>query len=240
MDVQNYLIDKLRMEAQGSSADLLADHIKRLIMDGEIKPGYVFPTETVFCEQLGVSRSTLREAYKALESTGFIRRVKRLGTIVNDFQDISRSAPLRTSLIMSSFDELMEFRMMFESELAALAAQRATPDNLQIMENSLKKMENSRTNIVELTHYDTTFHMEIAHASGNRIFLNTMENAKDIFQQGVFDAFQVDTVMNVSEAVWYHREILNAIAHHDSEVARQLMREHIESVGRRVAGEDEK
>jgi len=70
---RNNVVDKLRLNLPGNAADLLAEKIRSHIISGEIPAGYIFPNETVFCEQLGVSRSTLREAYKALESTGFIK-----------------------------------------------------------------------------------------------------------------------------------------------------------------------
>lgn len=81
MDIVELIVSQTR--ASGSStADALFQRLRELILSGQIPAGFVFPKEPVFCEQLGVSRSTLREAYKALESMGFIQRVKRLGTIV--------------------------------------------------------------------------------------------------------------------------------------------------------------
>lgn len=219
------------------TADALFQSLKDQIVSGQIPAGFIFPREPVFCEQLGVSRSTLREAYKALESMGFIRRIKRLGTIVNDYQSISRSAPLSTSLILSDLDELLEFRVMIEAELARLAARRAQPENIAVMQESLDKMRTCADDIIDLTRYDTMFHMEIAKASGNHLLMRTMENAKDAFNEGIFRAFQVDTRENVAEALLFHERILEAIAHQESEEAYALMRQHIRSVGRRMGAE---
>ena len=234
MEEKVEVLDKLRLNLQGNASDLLAEKIRAHIISGEIPAGYVFPNEPVFCEQLGVSRSTLREAYKALESTGFIRRVKRLGTIVNDFSDISKAAPLGTSLIMSDIDELMEFRVMIEAELARLAALRATEQNIQAMARTLENMKNSGSDLSNLTHHDTMFHMEIAKASGNRLLISTMENAKGVFQSGIYRAFQVDTASNVTQAIVFHTQILDAIIRKDSNSAYELMRCHIQSVDERM------
>lgn len=231
---KNEVIDKLRLNLPGNASDLLAEKIRNLIISGEIPAGYLFPNETVFCEQLGVSRSTLREAYKALESTGFIKRVKRLGTMVNDFSDISKAAPLGTSLIMSDIDELMEFRVMIEAELARLAALRATPQHIRAMEESLENMKKSGSDLTDLTRYDTMFHIEIAKASGNRLLISTMENAREVFQSGIYRAFQVDTSSNVTQALQYHTEILDAIIRRDSDAAYALMRRHVEAVDERI------
>lgn len=234
MEGKNEVLEKLRLNLHGNASDLLADKIRTHIISGEIPAGYIFPNETVFCEQLGVSRSTLREAYKALESTGFIRRVKRLGTIVNDFSDISRAAPLGTSLIMSDLDELMEFRVMIEAELARLAALRATEANIEMMREALENMKKSGSDLADLTFYDTMFHMEIAKASRNRLLISTMENAKNVFQTGIYRAFQVDTASNVAQALQFHTEIVDAIVNRDSDGAYTLMRRHIASVDERM------
>jgi GntR family transcriptional repressor for pyruvate dehydrogenase complex len=231
---RNAVVDKLRLNLPGNAADLLAGKIRSHIISGEIPAGYIFPNETVFCEQLGVSRSTLREAYKALESTGFIKRVKRFGTMVNDFTDISKAAPLGTSLIMSDWDELIEFRVMIEAELARLAALRAGEDNIRAMEAALRKMQENSDHLTEMTRYDTMFHMEIAKASRNRLLISTMENAKDVFQSGIYRAFQVDTASNVAQALQFHTQILDAITRKDSSAAYELMRRHIESVDERM------
>ena len=238
MNNQDALFDTLRLEPRGNASDLLAERIRKQILSGEIPVGFVFPNETQFCERLGVGRSTLRDAYKALESTGFITRIKHVGTVVNGFSDISRSSPLRTSLMMSDFDELMEFRVMIEAELARLAAQRATEEHLSNMERYLELMRQNTDDISALTGYDTAFHLEIAKASGNRILESTMENAKELFQEGVYQAFQVDTETNVQEALSFHSRILAAIRSRDGEGAYRLMREHIESVSHRRKAED--
>ena len=230
MEEKSQVLDKLRLNLQGNASDLLADKIRTHIISGEIPAGYIFPNETIFCEQLGVSRSTLREAYKALESTGFIKRVKRFGTIVNDFSDISKAAPLGTSLIMSDIDELLEFRVMIEAELARLAALRASEENINSMKEALENMKKSGSDLADLTQHDTRFHMEIAKASGNRLLMSTMENAKDVFQTGIYRAFQRKTKTNVENALYFHEQILDAIIHKDSDGAYTIMRRHIESV----------
>ena len=237
MEASQDVLQSLRMDPRGNTADLLAERIRAMILSGQLPAGYVFPNEPLFCEELGVGRSTLREAYKALESTGFISRVKRSGTVVNGFSDISKASPLQTSLIMSDFEELMEFRVMIEAELARLAAERATKENIRNMEYCLKQMKAHRKELEPLTQYDTEFHMELAKASGNRLLSSTMENTKDIFQKGMEEAFQIDSNENVREALRYHENILEAVKRHDSEEAYRLMREHILSVQSRIASD---
>ena len=234
MSNQEQLLDTLRMDNRGNASDRLAERIRSLILSGEFPAGYVFPNETRFCERLGVGRGTLRDAYKALESNGFITRIRHVGTVVNGFSDISKASPLKTSLMMSDYAELMEFRIMIEAELAGLAAKRATEDHLRRMEYFLEQMQSNAGDLEKLTEYDTAFHMEIAKASGNRILISTMENAEDIFRDGVYQAFQVDTERNVRQALQIHSRILEAIRAGDSEAAYTLMRRHIVAVSERM------
>lgn len=228
------LVEKLRFDLKGNAADILAEKLKDMIISGEVEPGYLFPSENIFCEQLCVSRSTLREAYKALESTGFISRNKGHGTVVNDYSAIFQSAPFSTSVKMSDIDDIMDFREMVESELAKLAAERATGENIASMEAALERMVNNASSISKLTYYDTRFHMEIANASGNTLMISTMKNVEAAFSKGMYSAFHIDTDENIQQAIKYHTMILDAIKAKDSAMAQDLMRQHIRSVVHRL------
>lgn len=228
------IVSELKLELRRNAADILADRFRDLIMMGEIEAGYVFPNENDFCKELCVSRSTLREAYKALETTGFIKRVKGHGTIVNDFYAISKSAPFEVSIKMSELDDLIEFREMIESELAKLAAERATENNINKIRVALANMKENASDIPKLTYYDTRFHMEIAYASDNKLLIHTMKNVEAAFSEGMYNAFLVDTTANIEQALMFHTKILNAIEKHDVAQAQEIMRLHIRSVGSRL------
>ena len=75
-------------------SDMIYEKISQLIQSGELPEGYVFPNETVLCEQLSIGRSTIREAYKGLELSGYVTRTKR-GTVVNSYSVILEATPLK-------------------------------------------------------------------------------------------------------------------------------------------------
>lgn len=75
-------------------SDMVYEKISLLIQNGDIPEGYVFPNEAVLCEQLAIGRSTIREAYKALELSGYVTRTKR-GTVVNSYSTILEATPLK-------------------------------------------------------------------------------------------------------------------------------------------------
>lgn len=78
------LQDLLNVRPQKNMSDMIYEKISQLIQTGEIPEGYIFPNESVLCEQLSIGRSTIREAYKGLELSGYVTRSKR-GTIVNSY-----------------------------------------------------------------------------------------------------------------------------------------------------------
>ncbi len=225
-------LNSIKFEETQKASNLLAERIKNLIVSEQLPPKYIFPSENDFCAQLGVGRSTLREAYKELESFGFITRTKR-GTYVNDSSDIVKSVPFGTSVQMSAFDDILEFRVMFESELASLAAERADADNIEAMRKCFEGMKNS-SDLKELTDHDTQFHLEVARASKNKLFTNTMLMVIDTFHDCVYNAFQIDTMENIRQAIKYHEKILDAIIAKDSKLAHKLMRQHVMNVHNRV------
>lgn len=123
---------------------------------------------------------------------------------------------------------------MVESELAKLAAERATGENIASMEAALERMVNNASSISKLTYYDTRFHMEIANASGNTLMISTMKNVEAAFSKGMYSAFHIDTDENIQQAIKYHTMILDAIKAKDSAMAQDLMRQHIRSVVHRL------
>ena len=227
------LVERLKTTSRVNMSGFLFSQLRQLILSGEIPSGYVFPNEVVFCQQLGIGRTTLREAYKALESSGFITRTKR-GTYVNPPQATAEAMPFSMMIEMSDFAEMLEFRTIFEGELAALAAKRADAGNIANLKNYQNHMEANRNDLALLSQYDTAFHMEIANATKNQLLINTMSSSKDTFFKAVYKAFQIDTAENVKTALLYHQMILNAVIAHDSARAKKAMTDHIHSVLSRV------
>lgn len=107
---------------------------------------------------------------------------------------------------------------MIEAEIARLAARRATVENIDRIAFFLDKMRSSTDGLRELTQNDTYFHMEIAKASGNRVLESTMESTKDLFQDGVYHAFLIDTEENVRQPLRPLEELIRFSAAAGSKV----------------------
>jgi DNA-binding FadR family transcriptional regulator len=220
---------KITQNHQGNTTNNVANYLRNLILTHKLRPGFVFPRENLFCVELGVGRSTLREAYKSLESEGLITRTKR-GTSINNEEEFISFKTLSTAIQLSDINDLIEFRAMVEVELAGLAADRATEEQIENLKQLLASMHSHREDIAMLTFYDMQFHLEIANASNNNLLITTMRSVMDVFTKGIYNAFQVDTEANVKEALQYHENILFSIQQRDRAMARNIMRSHIQSV----------
>ena len=235
MDLEE-LADKARPTGKKTAASL-AENLEQLIIKQELPEGFRFPSETIFCEKLGVCRGTLREAYKALETNGLITRNKQ-GTVVRKMEEQLSNMSFATAMAMSDFADLMEFRTVFESENARLAAQRATASDVIYLDYLLAKMIDNRDNLCELTNYDMLFHVKLAYLTGNWLFSKTMEMASDTFKKGIFNAFQKGSNEIVDQAIIFHRKIIDAIKEKKDNEASRLMKEHLAYISEDIQADD--
>ena len=178
---------------------------------------------------LGVGRTSVRETYKILAAEGCITRSKR-GTSVNDRNQINRALPFSAAIEVSDYNDLIEFRTIFESQIAYLAAMRATQEEIQQLEDALGKMRDYRRDLGILTYHDTQFHMILAGATHNSLLKRIMNMSMDIFAVGMFNAFNVDTERNVRQALASHEAILEGVRRRDPQAAYDAMYTHVQQV----------
>lgn len=230
------LID-IRM--QGNVSDQLFNRLSQLILSGSLPAGYVFPNETALCEQLHIGRTSLREAYKALELSGFITRTKR-GTRVNERSDILRAAPLRALFTDADDTDFSEFRHMVEVECAGLAAARASSDDVDVLLqcNDACNSANAAHHYRDLFYADMAFHQQVAQASGNKLVIDIAGVMREALEYSVLDNFLSVLERDAAffdEAIGQHARIIEAIRRHDAQAARDAMADHVRSVSTNAA-----
>ena len=241
MNVTDALSSALKRGNYGygsSMADVLYEAIKEMIISGKLPKDYCFPNETVLCKELGIGRTTIREAYKALAAGGYITRSKR-GTVVNGTEEISASLPLSTAIQLSEFNDMIEFRSLLESRIAGLAAERATAEQIQHLRFLIGEMVNHKDNLNQLTYYDTEFHMALAAMTQNKLIERIMSMAEETFSSVMFQSYCVDTERNIKEAIPAHNMILDTICAHDSQSAEAAMYSHILTIKQRGISVDQ-
>lgn len=219
------ILRSLSLDADSSIAGQIYNHLKDLILSGQLPPGYPLPGEIRLCTDLGVGRSTVREAMRALETLGLIRRTKR-GTCVSERIDNFDNLPMGDMLALSDVGEIQELRRILEVEVAGLAAQRATEANLRTMRCCIEGMTACRQDVGKVTSYDTQFHMELAKATQNKLLLQTLEAMRNKLYGYMSAAFAAAPDMR-DRAIRFHSRLCNAVAARDSETARSVMREHL-------------
>lgn len=226
---------------KGVGRNNIADDIfyimRELIVSGKLKPGTMLPGEVQLSEFMGVGRSTLREALRALSAIGLITRTKR-GTYINDTININNILPFPEILKRVRCKDIVEFRGMLETKIAALAAQRALVEDIKNLSYALTCMKGAE-NIDELTEADTLFHLHLAVASQNELLHKTYEMIRDALESHIYEAFLNNPEIKF-RAIKFHEKILDAVIKEDPKTAKEVMKEHISDVAISIGVEEGK
>lgn len=210
--------------------------VKQLIAEGRLKTGDRLPPERELAEKFVVSRTSVREALRALESLGLIEIRPGEGTFVRQVSVDALVGPL--ALMMTSqreaIGELFEARRVLEPAIAALAASRATPDEVQemerILESQAREVTAGRTGLAE----DAAFHTAVGVAAHNHAITRIVHAIMDLLTQSREES--LNTPGRPTRSHQDHRRILQAIAKRNPSAARQAMLDHLVAVEGLVLG----
>ncbi|HZP01472.1 MAG TPA: FadR/GntR family transcriptional regulator [Terriglobia bacterium] len=213
--------------------EAIAGQLIRLIMQGRYKPGDRLPSEFELADQFRAGRGAVREALKALAIVGLVRVDRGKGTFVSEREDYL-THPLSLGLkAETELRRLIEARRLIEVELAGLAAERATPRQIQEIQSLVEAMAKStgpeeRKKFLES---DVQFHFAVADAADNFILSQFLTLVRNLMKEWITKSLQVRGV--ASEAVRQHRQILAAIARRQKKEARRAMERHLTAMGER-------
>jgi len=210
--------------------------VKGMIAEGRLKSGDRLPPERDLSEKFVVSRTSVREALRALESLGLVEIRPGEGTFVREVSIEALIEPL--ALIMASqreaIGDLFEARRLLEPSIAALAAHRATPEELQEMERILEEQAREvgagRTGFAQ----DAQFHAAIGAAAHNRAITRIAHALMDLLAQSREEALA--TPGRPTRSHEDHRRVLAAISARDEAGARRAMLDHLTAVEELVVG----
>ena len=199
---------------------------KQLIAEGVLKPGGRLPAERELAENFGVSRSSLRQALKVLEIMGVISQHVGDGTYVSNSAGSLLGEPMEFLILLDgiSFHELMEARLIVEPELAARAAQRSSPEDIERIRGELEAMEKAGDDLSTFVAHDLDFHKGIFEAAGNRVCTSMFS----VVHQALDKLITITSQMvDHNHTIELHRRIFEAIRKRDSVEARRRMAEHL-------------
>lgn len=202
------------------AADLLLERIR----GGEWPLGSKLPGENTLGPQLGVGRSTVREAIRRLAGQGVLATRQGAGVFVAAL-DVTEdwSAALRQADINS----VIEARIAIEVEAASLAAERRSPAELRAIRLAAAKRDAQRIDIEAHVDADIAFHRAIVAAAHNPILVDLFDSFTPRSRQAMIDLLRINKEFGSDVDQHAHINILNAIADRDGQTASARAREHL-------------
>ena len=199
---------------------------KKLISEGTLAPGARLPAEREMASRLNVSRGSLRQALKTLEVMGVLSQRVGDGTYLNGAASAVLAEPMEFLILLEgiSLEELMDARLIVEPELAARAAERATPQNVAALRDSVKRMEQIGGMGPEQIEEDLLFHRTIFGMADNRVCSLLFS----IVHQSLRHLMEITSHMvDLEHTVKLHNRICTAIRKNDPDEARSRMFAHL-------------
>lgn len=207
--------------------DNIVEQIRSKINSGEISPGQKLPSERELAAVFNVSRSTIREAIRALAFIGFLEVRQGEGTFIPKDMNRNLLATSIHSLLVSNkkeLEELLDTRLAIEIQIVRLATERIRSENLERL-NEICRKHRGTTEIGEKSQWDVEFHLEIARGSGNSILFNIEEGLRKRMENMTKTLLMSD---ESNRAV--HREhelILRCLEKRDRDQAMRAMENHL-------------
>jgi len=208
------------------NSDLLARELRRRILDGVLEPGMPLPAERELMVQTGLSRGSVREALRILETESFVRtKPGRLGGSIAsrpDDQSMHRSVSLFVGGRGITLLSLLQTREAVEPSLAALAAENRSDDELKTLVDATQRVEDAFADVPTFLLENVNWHCAVADASHNELLRAFMRSISSLIHKAsAIENFATDEVRRA--VIKSHRQILQAITARDVEAARRRM-----------------
>jgi DNA-binding FadR family transcriptional regulator len=219
-----------------SRRDGSVEKLSQLLQSGRYPAQSRLPPERELAGLLGVSRSGLREGLEILEAEGRIWRHVGKGTFVGP-RPLQGASGLDLVSAMTSPEEVLEVRLLFEPLIARLAATRATAPEIENIERLLEKSDGARdAKAWEL--WDGTLHRAVAQAAHNKLLLAIFDGFNAMRSQAAWSRLRLAALSAERLGVYrrQHRAYVGAIAARDPARAETTMRLHIETVKNNLLG----
>lgn len=207
-------LQPIRLDAYKPLREIVSDALRQAIRDGILPPGERL-MEIPLAEELGVSRTPIREAIRILKQEGLIVMIPRRGTYVADMS-------------LKDVTEVFELRSILEELAAELAAERITNEEIEALEQHLVEIGNymNENNLDKVVQADILFHEILYKASRNDRLVEMINNLRE--QTLRFRTLSMSQTGRLAKTWDEHRQLVEAISDRDVERARQIARIHME------------
>jgi len=206
------------------------DALKAYVTENGLRPGDPLPAESELARQLGVSRSSVREAVKALETIGIFESRRGSGLFVGtfSFDPLVESLPYGLMVDTLAIADLLDVRCTLELALAERAIARRTPEQLVALQGVLGRFEAAAAAGGPLDGPDRAFHQHLAENLGNRVLMGLI----DVFWRTYHHASQRIDLVNVAPMNTYrdHVAIFDAFVAGDIQVTKATIDHHYNGI----------
>jgi GntR family transcriptional regulator, transcriptional repressor for pyruvate dehydrogenase complex len=211
-------------------AEEIADRIRRLILDGTLPADRPLPGERQLAARFAVSRGSVRDALRVLETIGLIETRHGQGTFPRELDVARLVVPLVSVLTYRRDlrDELLDVRRMFEPAVARVAAARISDADIAVLERLLdaqrRKLKTGASAIVE----DTEFHAALARATQNSVVVRIMETLNDLLIESRKQTLRQKG--RPARSLEGHEAVVAALRRRDPQAAADAMHRHIDQI----------
>ncbi|KUO50719.1 MAG: GntR family transcriptional regulator [Desulfitibacter sp. BRH_c19] len=208
-------LSPVKLENYKPLREIVLEALKDAIVNGQLKPGERLMEQQV-AEELGVSRTPVREAIRKLEIEGFVIMIPRKGAYVSDIS-------------LKDIAQVFEVRAAMEALAAGLAAQRIVDEQVEQLERKLVEVKKAVDNsdLEGTIQYDTEFHEIIYSASRNDRLVQFLNNLREQIQR--YRSASLASPGRLKDTLEEHKELVDAISARNVELAQRLAKEHIEN-----------
>lgn len=201
----------VKLDSYKPLREIVFESMREAIIGGVLKPGERL-MEIQLADEMGVSRTPVREAIRKLELEGFVVMIPRKGAYV-------------AGVTHKDVADVFEIRAALEGLAAGLAAERVTDEEIEQMERILLYKEGEEPDLAHIVESDTDFHALVYKASRNERLVQILANLREQIQR--FRSTSLAVPGRPKDAVAEHRAIVEALANHDIEKAQELAEAHI-------------
>ena len=212
---RQHKLEPIRLDTYKPLRDVVSEALRQAIREGVLQPGERL-MEIQLADELGVSRTPIREAIRKLELEGFVVMVPRRGTYVADIS-------------LKDVVQVFEIRSALEELAAGLAAERITPDELEELERILVEINDyiARDDFDKIVDADIRLHGILYKASRNNRLVDILRNLRE--QMLRFRSISMHYPGRLAATWEEHRQLVECIANRNSTQARKIAKKHMEN-----------
>ncbi len=212
-----------------SIGEQVFEQLKEQIFNNEWRSGEKIPSENDLAVSFGVSRITVRQALQKLMALGLIETRLGEGSFIKEAVPGINMNPLIPMAYLNEnpLMELLEYRKVLEGNVAELATQKASEEELAKLEEAYLLMEQVKDDLQMFSKMDLNFHLLLANMTKNSLIIQTFHIFNDVLNRAFT---QIVSKRGNSAGIYYHQLLLEAVKSRNSREAKRIMDEHMQDL----------